>query len=161
LTPTFELSRSQRLPFALKDPLESDTVSWVTWDEAENPYETLVQHLDELYRTKARDVVASSHGVQEGDQADKSTSSWSIHLEENVRQFVASGLEDAAAAKTASLTGAREDTITKDNVHPGIRVAMADPRVRQQRMRKTDAELSIQRCAAKVSHAPAQARVFL
>jgi Xaa-Pro aminopeptidase len=115
LTPSFEVSRSQRLPFALSSA-EFDSVSWVAWEEAEDPYATLVSHLEER---RATDGVKS-----EG---------WSIHLEENVRQFIASGLAAAVQEKES------------------VEVGLATIEVRQQRMRKTKAELKIQRCVARVS----------
>ncbi|ORY88833.1 peptidase M24, structural domain-containing protein [Leucosporidium creatinivorum] len=115
LTPSFEVSRSQRLPFALSSA-EFESVSWVAWEEAEDPYATLVAHLEEL---RGKDGINS-----EG---------WSIHLEENVRQFVASGL--AAAVKEKE----------------GVEVGLASIEVRQQRMRKTKAELNIQHCVAKIT----------
>ncbi|GAA5903160.1 hypothetical protein JCM5296_003357 [Sporobolomyces johnsonii] len=77
LTPAFELSRSQRLPFALT-PSELASVSWVTWQEADDPYAVLLQHLERL----------RAEGAVEGD--------WSIEVEENVRQFIAAGLAGAA-----------------------------------------------------------------
>ncbi|GAA5943409.1 hypothetical protein JCM1841_002533 [Sporobolomyces salmonicolor] len=110
LTPAFELSRSQRLPFALT-PSEFASVSWVTWQEADDPYAVLLQHLERL---RAEDAV-------EGD--------WSIEVEENVRQFIAAGL--AGAAQQLKKT-------------PTVRLARLA--VREQRMRKTEAELAIQRC---------------
>lgn len=133
LTPTFELSRSQRLPFAVKHLFASESVSWVTWDEADDPYKILVRHLDELRQEAAAHVGGAENRQQ--PNATPRTSEWKIHLEENVRQFIASGLTNAAASIHGS----------------SIQVALADLEIRQQRMRKTTVELSIQRCAAKVS----------
>ncbi|KAM0751190.1 Creatinase/aminopeptidase [Meredithblackwellia eburnea MCA 4105] len=114
LTPSFEKSRSQRLPFALS-PDDFAQVSWVTWEEAENPYEILLGHLEEL---KERDGVSIEDA-------------WKIHVEENVRQFVAEGVKEAAGDK--------------------VEVGLASLVVREQRMRKTENELKIQRCAGKIT----------
>ncbi len=119
LTPAFEKSRSQRLPFALTKE-EYERVSWVTWEEAEDPYAILVRHLEGL-RSEAG-----------------ATGGWRIELEENVRTFVGSGLAVAGAAAEGDKP----------------EVGFASLAVREQRMRKTEAELAIQRCVAKVS-APA------
>lgn len=81
LTPAFEKSRSQRLPFALSAD-DFAVVSWVTWQEAEDPYAILVEHIEELKEID---------GFVEGP--------WTIHLEENVRQFVATGLRDAGESR--------------------------------------------------------------
>jgi len=115
LTPSFEKSRSQRLPFALTKQ-EYAKVNWVTWEEAENPYAILVEHLDGL---------RAATGAKGG---------WRIELEENVRTFVGTGLAVAGQAV--------------DGEQP--QVGFASLAVREQRMRKTDAELDIQRCVAKV-----------
>jgi len=115
LTPSFELSRSQRLPFALSSS-EFDSVSWVTWEESDRPYEVLVDHLDGLRREQGR----------EGE--------WSIEIEENVRQFVSSGLADASR----TVEGKRPE------------VGLAKMQVRELRMRKTKAEVEIQSCVGKV-----------
>ncbi|GAA6005786.1 hypothetical protein JCM11491_004010 [Sporobolomyces phaffii] len=116
LTPAFEKSRSQRLPFAV-DSAQLDSVSWVTWEESENPYEVLVTHLDELQK---------AHAKGNGD--------WSIEVEENVRQFVAAGIEEAVAQLGIE-----------------ARVGLAKMEVRELRMRKTDAELELQKCVAKIT----------
>lgn len=92
----------------------------MTWDEADDPYAVLVQHLAKLRSQNAK--------------ADVKGRAWRLHLEENTRQFVSNGLERSAAA----LQGER------------IEVWLASTEVRQQRMRKTQAELQIQRCVAKV-----------
>lgn len=117
LTPSFEKSRSQRLPFAVSRA-EFDDISWITWDEAENPYGVLVDHLERLRREADHD------------------GPWSIEVEENVRQFVAAGIAEAAAA-------------ARSEVAP--EVGLAKMVIRELRMRKTKAELDIQRCVAKVS----------
>ncbi|GAA5935643.1 M24 family metallopeptidase [Sporobolomyces koalae] len=109
LTPAFEKSRSERLPFAID---KQQDISWVTWEESENPYEVLVQHL------------AGLRGQGE----------WSIQIEENVRQFVATGIAQAA-----------QDLKTQ------ARVGLVELEVRELRMRKTEAELHIQRCVAKIT----------
>lgn len=58
---------------------------------------------------------------------------WKVHLEENLREFVADGLREAS------------------NEVGGIsQVGLADLKVREQRMRKTEHELELQRCGAKV-----------
>ena len=116
LTPAFEKSRSQRLPFALTEE-EYDRVYWVTWEEAEDPYAILVKHLDGL----------------RGEAG--ATGGWRIELEENVRTFVGAGLALAGQA----IDGEK------------LEVGFASLGVREQRMRKTEAELDIQRCVAKVS----------
>ncbi|GAA5958682.1 hypothetical protein JCM3765_006002, partial [Sporobolomyces pararoseus] len=115
LTPSFEKSRSQRLPFAV-DRDEFDKISWVAWEEAENPYEVLVNHLEELRKENGHE------------------GTWSIEIEENVRQFVASGLEEAAARLKSE-----------------AKVGLAKMVVRELRMRKTVAELEIQRCVGKIT----------
>lgn len=115
LTPAFEKSRSQRLPFALTKE-EYTRVHWVTWEEAEDPYAILVKHLD---------------GLREQAGA---TGEWRIELEENVRTFVGTGL---------GLAGKQLEGDWPE-------VGLASIAVREQRMRKTAAELDIQRCAAKV-----------
>lgn len=114
LTPAFEVSRSQRLPFALSSA-EFDGVSWVAWQEAEDPYAVLIRHLEDLRKD------AGAEG------------SWRLHLEENVRQFVAAGLAEAVKENEA------------------VEVGLASIEVRQQRMRKTEAELAIQHCVSKAS----------
>lgn len=133
LSPAFEVSRSQCLPFALTEQ-EFDGVSWVAWQEAEDPYAVLVEHLKTL-----RNGVGHEGG-------------WRLHLEENVRQFVASGLAEAVEQ------------------NEGVEVGLASIEVRQQRMRKTEAELAIQHCVSKVSEhfripstdpAPSKADVLL
>jgi len=116
LTPAFEKSRSQRLPFALTEK-EYGKVEWVTWEEAEDPYGILVKHLDGL-----RAVAGATGG-------------WRIELEEHVRTFVGTGLAVAGQA----VDGDKPE------------VGFASLAVREQRMRKTAAELDIQRCVAKVS----------
>ncbi|GAA5994276.1 hypothetical protein JCM5350_002507 [Sporobolomyces pararoseus] len=115
LTPSFEKSRSQRLPFAVESE-EFDKISWVAWEEAESPYEVLVNHLEKLRK-------------ENGPEG-----AWSIEIEENVRQFVASGLEEAAA---------KSDSKAK--------VGLAKMVIRELRMRKTEAELEIQRCVGKIT----------
>ncbi|GAA5833503.1 hypothetical protein JCM5353_007944 [Sporobolomyces roseus] len=122
LTPSFELSRSQRLPFALSSS-EFDQVSWVIWEEADSPYEVLVHHLDGLRQAQGK----------EGE--------WSIEIEENVRQFVASGLAEARA----KLDGEKPN------------VGLAKMQVRESRMTKTDEELEIQRCVGKITLAALRA----
>lgn len=114
LTPAFEVSRSQRLPFALTEE-EFGSVSWVAWQEAEDPYVILIKHLEQLR------------------EQDGIKGRYKVHLEENVRQFVAAGLERAAQGQE------------------GVEVGLASIEVRQQRMRKTKAELEIQHCVAQVS----------
>ncbi|BGP38723.1 hypothetical protein JCM10449v2_002658 [Rhodotorula kratochvilovae] len=76
LTPAFERSRSERLPFALTDEERAD-VSWVTWEEADDPYEVLLEHLAGL-------------------RAQVGAGAWSVEVEENVRTFVRDGLAVAA-----------------------------------------------------------------
>lgn len=65
LTPAFETSRSQRLPFALSAD-EFESVSWVAWQEEADPYAVLVQHLEALR------------------EKDGAKGAWTVHLEENV-----------------------------------------------------------------------------
>ncbi|GAA5899909.1 hypothetical protein JCM8208_005539 [Rhodotorula glutinis] len=77
LTPAFELSRSQRLPFALT-PEQRDHIDWVTWQEADNPYAVLLEHLAGL-------------------RGNESGAAWSVEVEENVRTFVRDGLAAAAS----------------------------------------------------------------
>ncbi|KAI5481630.1 hypothetical protein MNV49_002856 [Pseudohyphozyma bogoriensis] len=106
LTPYFEKSRSQRLPFALS-PAEFDKVSWVTWREAENPYQVLVDHLAELKK---------GDGV-EGD--------WVVHVEENVRTFVFDGMREAAEVKGGvevqfAALSVREQRMKKTNIEFGL-----------------------------------------
>lgn len=78
LTPAFELSRSQRLPFALTSEQRA-SVDWVTWEEADDPYEVLMDHLAGL----------------RGNENESGTV-WSVEVEENVRTFVRDGLAAAA-----------------------------------------------------------------
>lgn len=115
LTPAFELSRSKRLPFALTAD-EWDNISWVVWQEAEDPYRVLLEHLDGLRRID---------GQHEGAH-------WRVHLEENVREFVSAGLGET-------------------KVSQGLEVGFASLEVREQRMRKTQAEFLLQRCVAKIT----------
>lgn len=77
LTPAFELSRSQRLPFALT-PEQRDRIDWVTWQEADDPYAVLLDHLAGL-------------------RGNESGATWSVEVEENVRTFVRDGLAAAAS----------------------------------------------------------------
>ncbi|KAK4693021.1 hypothetical protein P7C70_g9013, partial [Phenoliferia sp. Uapishka_3] len=118
LTPSFEVSRSQRLPFALNKE-DFEKVSWVAWKEEEDPYRILVEHLESL---------KEADGFGEGQ-------GWTIHLEENVRQFVSAGLQAAGQQI--------------QNVKPKVELAALV--VREQRMRKTENELALQRCAGKVT----------
>ncbi|GAA5943261.1 hypothetical protein JCM3775_004553 [Rhodotorula graminis] len=77
LAPAFELSRSQRLPFALT-PEQRDRIDWITWQEADDPYAVLLEHLAGL-------------------RGDESSVPWSLEVEENVRTFVRDGLAAAAS----------------------------------------------------------------
>lgn len=88
-------------------------MSWVTWEEAENPYEVLLAHLE---------------GLREKDGTE---GEWEVQLEENVRTFVGDGIGEAVRGEG--------------------RVGMARLEVREQRMRKSENELRVQRCVAKVS----------
>ncbi|GAA5873177.1 hypothetical protein JCM16303_006961 [Sporobolomyces ruberrimus] len=121
LTPSFEKSRSQRLPFAVESK-EFDEISWVTWEEADSPYGVLVKHLEDLRR-------------EGGDKGE-----WSIEIEENVRQFVAAGIKEASS-----------------DLESKPRVGLARMVVRELRMRKTEAELDIQRCVGKITLAALRA----
>ncbi|GAA5914471.1 uncharacterized protein JCM6883_004809 [Sporobolomyces salmoneus] len=116
LTPSFEKSRSQRLPFAV-DSAQLENIWWITWEEAENPYEVLVEHLE---------------GLRE---AQNKTGAWSIEIEENVRQFLAAGIEEVA----------------KKRKEAAPEVGLAKMVIRELRMRKTKAELDIQRCVGKIT----------
>lgn len=69
---------------------------------------------------------------------------WRIDLEENMRQFVSYGLEEAVN----SLRASAEKASNKEEVEIGF----ARLKVREQRMQKTEAELKILRCAARVSY---------
>ncbi|GAA5851033.1 hypothetical protein JCM9279_005265 [Rhodotorula babjevae] len=77
LTPAFELSRSQRLPFALR-PEQRARIDWITWQEADDPYAVLLEHLARL-------------------RADDLSAAWSVEVEENVRTFLRDGLAAAAS----------------------------------------------------------------
>jgi len=67
-------------------------------------------------------------------QAQGKEGEWSIEIEENVRQFVASGLAEAGG----KLDGEKPN------------VGLAKMQVRELRMRKTASELEIQRCVGTV-----------
>lgn len=121
LTPSFELSRAKLLPFAFTTE-EFKEISFVVWQEEGNPYEILVDHLETLRK-------------ENQDLSSKKSESWSIQIEENVRQFISSGLSDAVAS-----------------LQVDARVEFASLRVREQRMRKSEGELQIMRCAARVNN---------
>lgn len=142
LVPAFEKSRAQALPFALsKSDLEE--ISWVEWQEDQNPYDILMKHLSDLYEKDKEKVTGE---MIEG-------SGWRIDLEENMRQFVSHGLEEAVN----SLRASAEVPSTKEEVLIGF----ARLEVREQRMQKTEAELKILRCAARVSYHDAHMKTLL
>ncbi|SGZ18619.1 BQ5605_C020g09193 [Microbotryum silenes-dioicae] len=123
LTPSFELSRTKRLPFALSSS-DLSQISWVTWEEAENPYAVLSQHLEHLYASYLSSI-------------KESKAKWTIHLEENMRQLVADGI--GKAVKTVEGRGLE------------VRVGLVGESIREQRMRKTKKERELLRCVSKVT----------
>ncbi|GAA6063783.1 hypothetical protein JCM10212_005572 [Sporobolomyces blumeae] len=155
LTPAFELSRSRRLPFAV----DERDISWVTWQEHQDPYRILVDHLVDLRnqfdgrasspgRTSSEPYSGRDAAFEEAESTTRS-SSWSIEIEENVRQFVSSGIATAVEEDRAR---AVERTRFGDlGVVDVPRVGLAKLEVRELRMRKTDREVAIQKCVAKIT----------
>ncbi|KAL8276619.1 hypothetical protein RQP46_010968 [Phenoliferia psychrophenolica] len=125
LTPAFEKSRSQRLPWALSED-DFQKVSWVAWQEEQDPYQIMVEHLQQLR------------------ERDGASGEWTIHVEENVRQFVSTGLQAAGESL--------------QTVQPIVNLAALV--VREQRMRKTENEIALQRCAGKVTVAALRALIL-
>ncbi|KAK4058249.1 hypothetical protein OIO90_000406 [Microbotryomycetes sp. JL221] len=117
LTPSFELSRSKRLPLAMTRQ-ELDDIKWLTYREDENPYDVVANHI-------------VNNRFAEVDEWPKARGT--VHVEENVRQFVASGIRDAVSRKGQ------------------FEVDVASLDIRRQRMKKTGVELAIQRCVAKIT----------
>ncbi|SCZ93040.1 BZ3500_MvSof-1268-A1-R1_Chr6-2g08422 [Microbotryum saponariae] len=124
LTPSFELSRTKRLPFALS-PSDLSQISWVTWEEAENPYAILSQHLGDLYASYLSSI-------------KESKAKWTIHLEENTRQLVADGI---GQAMRRGVEGRGLE----------VKVGLVGESIREQRMRKTKKERELLRCVSKVT----------
>jgi Xaa-Pro aminopeptidase len=132
LVPKFELSRAQSLHIALGGVGEGEEerwINWVTWDEADDPYMVLIEHLEGLRE-------------REGDEG---RGGWNIGLEENVRTFVGEGIRSAV--------GKRRSWDERQDERVEVRVGLVGIEVRELRMRKTEAELRILRCVAKVSFA--------
>ncbi|KAK4051953.1 hypothetical protein OIV83_002658 [Microbotryomycetes sp. JL201] len=116
VVPAFELSRSKRLPLAMSED-ELAAITWLTYEEDDDPFGILARHLKKSF----------SH-------QDMSCRGIRVHVEENVRQFVASGVRQAL-----------------HTMDPSAAVELASLTIRQQRMSKTKAEQAILHCAAKVT----------
>ncbi|KAH8920835.1 Creatinase/aminopeptidase [Atractiella rhizophila] len=118
LSPAFEVSRAQRLPWARAD---SETVTFVPWKDDEVSYDVLMDWL-----------VTSAQKHSGGNDIEIV-----LQPDENVRNFVLHGLE-AAASK-----------YSKKNL--SISIQFVAQEVREQRMRKSPAELELLRCAEKAT----------
>lgn len=119
LSPSFEVSRGKGLPLALTDE-EFNEVDWVAWKEEENPYEIMLKHLVTLSQNNSLIRYTTL----------------TIQIEENARQFISNGLEQA---------------IKSLEIQSSTSIEFASLEIREQRMRKSEAELQIQRCASKIT----------
>ncbi|KAH8921993.1 Creatinase/aminopeptidase [Atractiella rhizophila] len=125
LSPAFEESRARRLPWAVG---EGESITFVPWKDEELSFDVLIDWLVSTAKKHSR-----NKDIEIVLQPD-----------ENVRNFVVNGLEQAA-----SKSSGQEDDLS-------IAVRFVAQEVREQRMRKSPAELELLRCAERATRAAVQ-----